>query len=111
MAAGRYQVELTRGAEEDLEALYDYVAEHRSPEQAADLLDALAERIVSLESYPERGSIPKEIEPLGITDFRQILLPPYRLIYRVFDTKVFISVVADGRRDMQGLLERRLLAK
>ena len=47
---------------------------------------------------------------LGIRDFRQILLPPYRLIYRVMDGTVFILLIADGRRDVQALLERRLLS-
>jgi len=53
--------------------------------------------------------VPRELEALGILDYRQLALPPYRLIYRVAAKKVFIFVIADGRRDMQALLERRLL--
>jgi toxin ParE1/3/4 len=34
---------------------------------------------------------------------------PYRLIYRLVNDTVFNMVKADGRRDMQALLERRLL--
>ena len=32
----------------------------------------------------------------------------YRLIYRVMDASVIVYTIADGRRDMQSLLERRL---
>ncbi len=32
----------------------------------------------------------------------------YRLIYRVMDASVIVYMIADGRRDMQSLLERRL---
>jgi toxin ParE1/3/4 len=33
----------------------------------------------------------------------------YRLIYRVLERRVIVMVVADGRQDMQRLLQRRLL--
>jgi len=111
MKEGLFEVELTQGAEDDLEAIHYYLAEHRSMEAAECLLDAFIERISTLERYPERGSFPKELEALGVREFRQILLDPYRLIYRVIGSKVVIFVIADGRRDMPALLERRLLGR
>jgi toxin ParE1/3/4 len=111
MAVARYEVRLTQGAEDDLEALFDYVAETRSPAEAVALLDKLLEKFGTLETFPDRGAIPKELEAIGISEFRQTLVPPYRLIYRVVARKVFIAVIADGRRDMQALLERRLLGR
>ncbi len=105
-----YEVRLTLGAEFDLEALHAYLEEHRSIEEADSLLDRLLNKIESLERFPERGSVPKELAGLGIREFRQILLPPYRLVYKISGTTVYVMVVADGRRDMQSLLEARLLA-
>jgi len=40
---------------------------------------------------------------LGDQEYRQILLKPYRLIYRVVRQQVVIYLVSDGRRDMQSL--------
>ncbi|HEY6815980.1 MAG TPA: type II toxin-antitoxin system RelE/ParE family toxin [Croceibacterium sp.] len=111
MTAERYDVELTQGAEDDLEAIHGYLAEHRSPDDADALLDAFLAAIETLERHPLRGGVPKELDALGIREFRQILLQPYRLIYRVAGSKVFILLIADGRRDMQALLERRLLGR
>ena len=34
---------------------------------------------------------------------------PYRIIYRVMGDGVYVLVIADGRRDMRALLQRRLL--
>ncbi|HEY9549871.1 MAG TPA: type II toxin-antitoxin system RelE/ParE family toxin, partial [Kiloniellaceae bacterium] len=59
--------------------------------------------------FPERGRHPRELANLGITGFREIFFKPYRLIYRVEKRRVIVQLVADGRRDMQGLLSRRLL--
>ena len=111
MPKGRFDVELTQGAEDDLEAIFQFLAESVSLEIAADLLDGFVSRVESLERFPLRGNVPKELESLGIREFRQILMSPYRLIYRVMAPKVFIMVIADGRRDMQALLERRLLGR
>jgi toxin ParE1/3/4 len=37
------------------------------------------------------------------------MFQPYRLIYRIAGKQVLLLVVADGRRDFQSLLERRVL--
>ena len=75
-----FDVRLTRGAEFDLEALYGYMKDNRSAEQADVLLDRLLAAIETLEISPLRGSVPKELDALGIREFRQILVEPYRLI-------------------------------
>ena len=111
MADAAYRVELTSGAEDDLETLHDYIARHRSPGQADELLDAILKRIATLERFPKRGAVPTELAALGITEFRQVIVGPYRMVYRTLGQKVFISVIADGRRDIQALLEQRLLNK
>ena len=67
---------------------------------------ATAEKLAVM---PERGSYPKELVGLGVKEYRQVFFKPYRLIYRVMDADVVVYVIADGRRDMQSLLTRRLL--
>ena len=111
MAKPQFEVTLTRGAEGDLERLYEYLAEQRSPATADALLDGILEKVEALERFPHRGSVPKELGGLGIHSFRQLVLSPYRIIYRVVGQEVFVLLIADGRRDMQTLLERRLLER
>jgi toxin ParE1/3/4 len=97
------------GAEQDLEAIYDYIAEFDAPANADHVLDRLMATAEQLAVMPERGSYPRELLDLGIKDYRQALFKPYRLIYRVMGRDVVVFVIADGRRDMQSLLTRRLL--
>jgi toxin ParE1/3/4 len=105
----KYQVLLTEGAEQDLESIYDYIAEFDCKANADYVLDRLLEIVESLTAFPERGAYPKELVALGIRDYRQTAFKPYRVIYSVMGLKVYIHVIADGRRDMQSLLARRLL--
>jgi toxin ParE1/3/4 len=109
MAQPQFEVRLTQGAEQDLESLYDYLAEQRGADTAQALLDSLLARAEALERFPDRGGVPAELDRLGIRTFRQLVHPPYRIVYRVSGQEVFVLLIADGRRDMQALLERRLL--
>lgn len=105
----RCQVLLTAGAERDLEALHDYLAGTDDGAGADRLLDGLAAVVDSLSRFPERGSVPRELAGLGIREYRQVFFKPYRVIYRVSGLQVVIYLIADGRRDMQSVLAKRLL--
>ena len=46
-----------------------------------------------------------------IVRHREIFFKPYRVIYRVMRDAVYVLLIVDGRREMQALLQRRLLGK
>ena len=104
-----FHVVLTEDAERDLEDIVTYIAKNDSPARAEHVLNRLLEIADSLTAAPSRGSQPKELRSLGDQEYRQVFFKPYRLIYRVFGQQVAIYIIADGRRDMQSLLARRLL--
>jgi toxin ParE1/3/4 len=108
-APAKFEVLLTSGAEQDLEAIHDYIAEFDCMANANYVLDELMDVVESLSKFPERGSYPKELIVLGIKEYRQTFFKPYRVIYRVTGNQVIIYLIADGRRDMQSVLARRLL--
>lgn len=105
----RYQVLLTDDAARDLEDLYDYIASHDVPEKAGYVLDKIEQMFSGLADNPERGSYPNELVAVGLREYREIYFKPYRIIYRIITQHVYVMVIADGRRDMQALLQRRLL--
>lgn len=104
-----WQVYLTDDATHDLENLYDYIESHDVPGEADFVLDKIEQTFSSLAENRERGSYPNELLDIGLRDYREIYFKPYRIIYRVIGKNVFVMVIADGRRDMQSLLQRRLL--
>jgi toxin ParE1/3/4 len=104
-----FEVLLTEGAEQDLEAIHDYISEFDSVASANEVLDAVMHVVESLSRFPERGTHPRELVGLGIKEYRQISFKPYRVIYRVTGSQVIIYLIADGRRDIQTVLARRLL--
>lgn len=105
----KFKVLLTHGAEQDLEAIHDYICEFDCVANANYVLDQLMKVVESLYRFPHRGSYPKELVALGIKEYRQTSFKPYRVIYRVTGNQVIIYLIADSRRDMQSVLARRLL--
>ena len=104
-----FKVLLTKEALRDLEELYDYISLHDTPRKADYVLDKIEKVFSKLSELPERGAYPKELLALGIREYREIFFKPYRIIYRIIKKKVYILLIVDGRRDMQSLLQRRLL--
>lgn len=96
-------------AERDLNNLADYISEHDSPNMAEYVVAKILNATATLASHPDAGAYVKELESIGSREYRQVFFKPYRVIYRAAGRKIFIYIVADGRRDMQALLTRRLL--
>lgn len=65
--------------------------------------------VAKLEIFPDRGSIPTEVQSLNFKNIRQISRRPYPIVYQVVNEKVNILMIVDGRRDVEPLLMRRLL--
>ena len=105
----RYQVQIIDDAEHDLFDIFQYVASHDSFENATNLLDELQALCLSLSEQSLRGHIPPELDHVGITDYREVHFKPYRAIYEVVGNYVYIHCVLDGRRDIQSILQQRLI--
>jgi len=104
-----FAVLLTDSAARDLEDLYAYIAEHDAPVKAEHVLRRIEKAFARLSSAPARGAYPKELVALGIREYREVFFRPYRLIYRIVEDAVYVLLIVNGRRDMQSLLQRRLL--
>ncbi len=105
-----YQVFLTRDAVRDLEELDEYLAASDSDEKADYVLNKIEAALQRLSESPERGSRPRELLALGVGEYHQVFFKPYRIIYTIRGKRVYVLLIADGRRDMESLLQRRLLA-
>ena len=105
----KYRVHVTASAEADIANIIDYIAGHDSTEAAEHVLDKLEELCLSLELNPSRGNIPAELARISVRNYRQIHFKPYRIVFSIEGSIVYVQCVLDGRRDLQDLLERRLL--
>jgi len=107
-------VRLTAGAEHDLTGIYRRRLSQRGAvgeDGAEALLARLVQGIESLAHFPEKGPVPTELEAMGIQDYRQLSLAPYRIIYWAEAEAVTVMLIADARRDFRTLLQERVLGQ
>jgi toxin ParE1/3/4 len=98
----------TRVARRDLEEIIDFIAADR-PTAARRLFERIEKRALALGSLPDLGRVVPELWCLRIEAYRELVLRPYRLVYRVEAERVLVMGPFDGRRDLEDLLLDRLL--
>lgn len=104
-----FLVNIIADAKEDIIDIYDYIVVSDSIEKAEYAYKNIKENCFSLSELPNRGHFPPELERIGIYEYREIHFKPYRIIYQVIESNVYIHCVLDGRRELQALLEKRIL--
>jgi len=105
----KFKVSFISDAETDLLEIYKYVYLNDSEENAERLYAKLHKKCLTLTIFPKRGRIPPELKLLEIEDFLEIFCKPYRIIYQIVQSEVFVHCILDGRREIQKLLQERLL--
>ena len=104
-----FHVQLADDEVRDLEEICNYIDRHDSPARGDYVLEGIERAFQGLSEHPQRGHQSRELLEIGIREYREVFFKPYRIIYRVIGDTVCVLVIADGRRDMQTLLQRRLL--
>ena len=90
----------TEPALADLEAIADYIALD-NPEAACRLVQQVFASIARLERFPHSGKRPAE---LPRSPYREVVVAPCRVLYRVEDDTVFLLHVMRAQRLLQKFL-------
>lgn len=104
----RYKVIWSDVAEEDLRNVIEYIAAD-SPSNALKILNSVKQKASNLYDFPERGRIVPELRDQGVLLYREIIVSPWRVIYRMSEDTVYILSVLDSRRNIEDILLDRLL--
>jgi len=106
--ASRFRVEWTDAAATDVAEIIRFIARD-SPFNASKVYQRIRKRANTLRRLPDRGHVVPELAELGVITYRELAAPPYRILYRIEKSKVFVQAVLDGRRDVRQILSERLL--
>ena len=94
----------TEPALTDLEAIAEYIALDK-PAAASRFVQKVFDRTERLEAHPNSGKRPPELKR---THYREVIVPPCRIFYRVEkDTAYILYVMRSERLLREHLLERR----
>jgi len=102
-----YDVRWSETAERDLIAIVEYIADD-SPSRAYEVFKEVRRKASSLRTFPDRGRIVPELQEQGITQYHELVVSPWRIIYRTSEGTVYVLSVLDSRRSIEDILLRRL---
>jgi addiction module RelE/StbE family toxin len=101
-------VRWAKSARRDLELIVVYLADQAS-QAALATLGRIEKSAKSLSTLAERGRIVPELARLHVQEYRELVVPPYRLVYRIRDTRVLVLAFLDARRSLEDALLDRLI--
>ena len=103
-----YTVEFTAVAQDDLQAIAEFIAGD-NPDAALRVVEQIAARCTTLKQMPERGRVVPELAAVGLHTYRELVLSPWRILYRISGLTVFVLAVLDGRRNLEDILLERVV--
>ena len=104
----KYEVIWASIAENDLARIIEYIG-NDSPANTLKILNKLKEKAANLHHSPKRGRIIPELQENGIYQYRELMVAPWRLMYRVQEDKVYVLAVLDSRQNIEDILLKRVL--
>jgi len=90
----------TESALKDVDDIAEYIA-LSNPVAAQQFVQTLFEKVQRLETFPDSGRIPPELENFP---YREIIVNPCRVFYKIQTEHVFILHVMRQERDLQKFL-------
>ena len=103
----KYDVVWSNVAENDLRNIVEYIADD-SLSNALKIFKSIKRKASSLYTLPERGRIVPELREQGILQYRELIISPWRILYRISKKNVLVLSVLDSRRNIEDILLKRL---
>ncbi|MBU0972763.1 MAG: type II toxin-antitoxin system RelE/ParE family toxin [Proteobacteria bacterium] len=108
--SSKYNVIWAHVAENDMKNIIEYIAD-KSPQNALKILTEIRQKALSPDAFPERGRVAPELQDEGILIYRELVIAPWRLIYRNSGQEIFVLSVIDSRRNVEDILFKRFVDK
>ncbi len=94
----------------DLNIIADYIVLDSS-KIAIKTTQKIKSATANLKKFPNHGKIVSELKKYGVYDFYEIVISPWRIIYKTSKTDIFIFAIIDSRRDFEDILFDRFINK
>ena len=93
------EVRWTPQAADDLQAIHDFIARD-SPRYARAEVERILAAVDRLEIFPDSGRVVPEYER---DDIREVIEPPYRLVYRRQRDALFVLMIFRASRSIPAI--------
>ena len=106
----KFEVIWTKNAQFDLESIIEYI-KIDSITIAKKIFFEIKKECENLHYFPERKRVVPELQQIGISKYREIIYEKYRIIFKIDNSKIYVLLVVDSRRNLEDILFQRLIEK
>jgi len=104
----RYDVVWLHVAKNDLKNIIGYIAYENLP-YTLKLFKNIKQKASSFYVFPEKGCIVPELRDQGISQYCELVISPWRILYRISEKSAFVLSVLDSRQNIEDILLKRLI--
>jgi plasmid stabilization system protein ParE len=103
-----YTLQWTTNAKNDLINIVAYIKTD-SPAAANEIYQKIKEKAHSSNFFPLKGRVVPELQKEGITLYRELIVAPWRIIYKIGSDTVYIMAIVDSRQNVEEVLLQKLI--
>jgi len=103
----RLKVKWLFGARIDILQISHYIVKDNLA-NAKKALRKIKEAAVYLEVFPNRGRVVPELEKQGVFLYREVVITPWRIVYRLSGKAIIVFAVIDSRMNVGDILFNRI---
>ncbi|MFH0851439.1 MAG: type II toxin-antitoxin system RelE/ParE family toxin [Candidatus Peregrinibacteria bacterium] len=92
---GKYRITFALSAVQDLEAIRSWYADQQVPGVGERLIEEIVSAVERLSDFPESG---RTVPEFDVANLREIIHPPFRIIYRLGRGRVSVVRVWRSER-------------
>lgn len=106
----QFEVIWTKNAQFDLESIIEYI-KIDSVDIAKKIFFEIKKECEDLHYFPQKKRVVPELQQIGISKYREIIHERWRIVFKIDNTKVYVLLVVDSRRNLEDILFQRLIDK
>lgn len=106
----QFEVIWTQNTQFDLESIIEYI-KIDSVDIAKKIFFEIKKECEDLYYFPQRKRVVPELQQIGILKYREIIYERWRIVFKIDNTKVYVLLVVDSRRNLEDILFQRLIDK
>lgn len=103
-----YTVTWTKNAQYDLELIIEYI-KIESVAIAKEIFLEIKNECNQLYYMPQRKRVVPELQQIGITQYREVLLKRWRIVFKIKESNISVLAVLDSSRNLEDILFQRLI--
>ncbi|MBC3936457.1 type II toxin-antitoxin system RelE/ParE family toxin [Undibacterium rugosum] len=106
-----YKVQVLAYAKDDYREIRGYVKRKFGDQVWMTVESDFKKMLKQIAEMPLAGSVPEEIEAIGLVHYRQRLVGKTRIIYQIKEEEIFVHMFVDTNRDFPSVLYDRLMSR